>query len=154
MTVTKRKHRSERCCWLIVVIYTYAPLPQAWVDSRTWHRICVNDKSLFLVSCHLDTGPGGAARASESRPNRDWDLDKLFIWCSVNFFFRISWVGAPWPGLELVLKSENKIIQFFYRPNIFALESSFSSSRSRNKISSSSFFFFSHNILKKHFILF
>ena len=85
------------------------------------HKIsCIN-----ISRCDLDTGAGGggAAAASVSSPKRDWERVRRLtwsistvqystvqhstvqystwsIWCSVNFFFLMSWVGAPWPGLQ------------------------------------------------------
>ena len=82
---------------------------------------CIN-----IPSCDLDTGAGGggAAAGSASSPKRDWERVRRLtwsistvqystvqystlvqystwsIWCSVNFFFLMSWVGAPWPGLQ------------------------------------------------------
>ena len=77
----------------------------------------------------MEAGDGDGR--SVSRPNRDCDLVRQFIWCSVNFFFRISLVGAPCPG----------------RPNILARDNSFRSSRSLNNSSSSSCFFFCQSSL-------
>ena len=103
---------------------------------------------------------------SVSRPNRDCDLVRQFIWCSVNFFLRISLVGAPWPGLlqvtvnDVALNTKTPA----HLPNILARDNSFSSSRSLNSSCSSSCFFFCQSSLgvggcwcwsieEKHFLL-
>ena len=45
-----------------------------------------------------------------SRLNIDWALlMPLSSWCSVNLFLRISWVGAPWPGLYIVGKKQSNV---------------------------------------------